>query len=218
MEIYLDTANLEQIKHYSSLGLIDGVTTNPALLAKEKITIDETINHIKKICEFVKGFVSVEVYSNTINEMITEAMEYSKIASNVVIKLPATESGLEVASKLNKQNIKTNITLVFSPSQAILAAKTGATLVSPFVGRLDDAQFDGTKLIADIRKIYDNYGIKTKILSASFRSLNQIVEVAKIGTDIATISPELLAKMHNHPFTTIGLESFQDATNSLKKL
>ncbi len=208
MQLYIDSANLEQIQKYTDWGFIDGVTTNPSLAAKEGVKPEELSTHLKKITDIVKGLVSIEVYSTTYDEMIAEAMKYSEIASNIVIKLPCTQDGLRACKTLSEKNIKTNVTLVFSPLQAMMAAKMGATLVSPFVGRVEDALFDGLDLIAQIRVIFDNYEFETKILSASFRSTKQISEVAQIGSDIATVSPDLLEKLIKHPLTDIGLEKF----------
>ncbi len=208
MQIYLDTANLSEIIKYSEYGFIDGVTTNPALAAKEGVSPNKIVEHLQQITNSVSGLVSIEVYATTYNEMIAEGKKYSTIAPNIVIKLPTTEDGLRACKTLTDNNIKTNMTLVFSPTQALMAAKMGATLVSPFVGRVEDAQFDGLSLIAEIREIFDNFQFKTKILSASFRSIKQISIVAQLGSDIATISPTLLSKLYKHPFTDKGLEDF----------
>ncbi|NJK71699.1 MAG: fructose-6-phosphate aldolase [Thermales bacterium] len=208
MLIYIDSANIEEISKYQSYGFIDGVTTNPSLIAKAGIKPKNLKNHLSKICEIVKGLVSIEVYATNYEPMLQEAIEYSMIAKNIVIKLPCTEGGLRACKTLSGKNIKTNITLVFSPLQAMMAAKMGATIVSPFIGRVEDALFDGIELITQCREIFDNYDFETKILSASFRSNKQIAQIARIGSDIATVSPELLDAFIKHPFTDIGLEKF----------
>ena len=208
MHLYLDTANLDQIKHYAEAGFIDGVTTNPSLVAKEGKSPTDVTDHLLQITGLTPGLVSVEVYATNYEEMLKEAHQYTQIAENIVIKLPTTEDGLRACHTLSQDGIKTNLTLVFSPLQALLAAKMGATLVSPFVGRVEDALFDGLELIARIRQIYDNYNFETKILAASFRSTQQIAQVAEIGADVATVSPELMHKMTKHPLTDIGLEKF----------
>jgi transaldolase len=215
MQLYLDTANLHDIETYAKFGFIDGVTTNPSLLAKEHIPASENQPHLKKITALVSGLVSIEVYALTYEEMVKEGKLYSKIAPNIVIKLPTTEDGLRACKTLTSQGIKTNMTLVFSPTQALLAAKMNATLVSPFVGRIEDAGFDGIELIASIREVFDNYNFPTKILAASFRSIKQITQVAQVGADIATISPALLKAMYTHPFTDSGLEDFIKASHSV---
>ena len=213
MHLYLDTANLDAITRYARFGFIDGVTTNPSLIAKEGKKPTEVTDHLLQITNIVSGLVSLEVYATTYAEMLEEAHKYSQIAENIVIKLPTTEDGLRACHTLSQKGIKTNLTLVFSPAQALLAAKMGATLVSPFVGRVEDALFDGLELIESIRTIYDNYDYQTKILAASFRSTKQIAQVAQIGADIATISPELMAKLSQHPFTDIGLAKFLKDAN-----
>ena len=216
MKLYLDTASLTEIKKYAEYGFIDGVTTNPALAAKEGLGASKITERITEICEVVAGLVSIEVYATTFEEMLVEGRKYSTIAPNIVIKLPTTTDGLRACKVLTGEDIKTNMTLVFSPTQARMAAKMNATLVSPFVGRVEDALFDGLELIAKIREIYDNYNFETKILAASFRSVKQISQVAQIGADIATISPELLGKLSQHPFTDKGLADFLAKANSVK--
>lgn len=217
MHLYLDTANLEEIKKYTNFGFIDGVTTNPALAAKEGLGQQEIEAEIVKICNIVDGLVSIEVYAITYEEMLKEGRHYHTLAPNIVVKLPTTEDGLRACKTLTDEGIKTNMTLVFSPTQAIMAAKMGATLVSPFVGRVEDALFDGLELVAAIREIFDNYGFETKILAASFRSVKQISEVAQIGADIATISPALMEKLIKHPFTDKGLADFLEAAKKAGK-
>jgi transaldolase len=216
MKIFLDSANLEQIARFSDLGWIDGVTTNPSLLAKEGIKATDNKSHIAKICEIVSGPVSIEVNSLEYSEMLAEALEYAKIAPNIYVKLPCTEDGLRVCLELKTRGIHTNVTLVFTATQALMAAKSGATLVSPFIGRLEDAGQDGLLLVEEIVQIFTNYNFDTLVLSASFRSVKQIKEVALIGSDIATISPELMSKIISSPFTDKGLEDFQRAAGSVK--
>ncbi len=205
MKFFLDTANVEKIKEFAELGIVDGVTTNPSLIAKEGRDFHEVI---KEICSIVDGPVSAEVISLEAEGMIKEARELAKIADNVVIKVPMTKEGLKAVNVLSKEGIKTNITLVFSANQALMAAKAGATYVSPFVGRLDDIGHDGMKLIEDVVKIFRNYDIKTEVIVASVRHPIHALESAKIGADIATIPFDVLDKMFKHPLTDIGIEKF----------
>ncbi|AIJ06113.1 putative transaldolase [Methanocaldococcus bathoardescens] len=214
MKFFLDTANVEEIKKYAELGLVDGVTTNPTLVAKEGRDFYEVV---KEICEIVDGPVSAEVISTDAEGMVKEARELAKIADNIVIKIPMTKDGMKAVKILSAEGIKTNVTLVFSPLQALLAAKAGATYVSPFVGRLDDIGHVGMKLIEDVVKIYKNYDIKTEVIVASVRHPWHVLEAAKIGADIATIPPAVMDKLFNHPLTDIGLERFlKDWENYLK--
>ncbi|XRP97749.1 fructose-6-phosphate aldolase [Methanocaldococcus sp. 16A] len=214
MKFFLDTANVEEIKKYAELGLVDGVTTNPTLVAKEGRDFYEVV---KEICEIVDGPVSAEVISTDAEGMVKEARELAKIADNIVIKIPMTKDGMKAVKILSAEGIKTNVTLVFSPLQALLAAKAGATYVSPFVGRLDDIGHVGMKLIEDVVKIYKNYDIKTEVIVASVRHPWHVLEAAKIGADIATIPPAVMDKLFNHPLTDIGLERFlKDWDNYLK--
>ncbi|CAB3289820.1 putative transaldolase [Methanocaldococcus lauensis] len=214
MKFFLDTANVEEIKKYAELGLVDGVTTNPTLVAKEGRDFYEVV---KEICEIVEGPVSAEVISTDAEGMVKEARELAKIADNIVIKIPMTKDGMKAVKILSAEGIKTNVTLVFSPLQALLAAKAGATYVSPFVGRLDDIGHVGMKLIEDVVKIYKNYDIKTEVIVASVRHPWHVLEAAKIGADIATIPPSVMDKLFNHPLTDIGLERFlKDWDNYLK--
>ncbi|XRO74911.1 fructose-6-phosphate aldolase [Methanocaldococcus sp. 28A] len=214
MKFFLDTANVEEIKKYAELGLVDGVTTNPTLVAKEGRDFYEVV---KEICEIVDGPVSAEVISTDAEGMVKEARELAKIADNIVIKIPMTKDGMKAVKILSAEGIKTNVTLVFSPLQALLAAKAGATYVSPFVGRLDDIGHVGMKLIEDVVKIYKNYDIKTEVIVASVRHPLHVLEAAKIGADIATIPPSVMDKLFNHPLTDIGLERFlKDWDNYLK--
>jgi transaldolase len=209
MKFFIDTANLNDIKEAYDLGILDGVTTNPSLMAKEGITGKENIiNHYKKICEIVPGDVSAEVISTDFKGMIKEAEELVKIAPNIVIKIPMIQEGVKAIKYLSDKGIKTNCTLVFSVGQAILAAKAGATYVSPFIGRLDDISTDGLQLIADIRQVYDNYGFETEILAASIRHTMHIIDCAKIGADVVTSPLKPILGLLKHPLTDIGLEKF----------
>lgn len=205
MEFYLDTANLDQINQYISWGVVDGVTTNPSLIAKEKIDYSD---RIKDICKVVSGPVSAEVLSTDYQGMIEEAKKYSKIAKNVYIKLPCTPEGLIALKELKKQGYKVNMTLVFTVSQAILCAKNGADLISPFIGRLDDISSDGLKLIQDLMQVWEKYDFQSKILAASIRNVQQVVEIAKLGVHVVTLPPDILGKLIKHPLTDSGLEKF----------
>ncbi|TFG74983.1 MAG: fructose-6-phosphate aldolase, partial [Chrysiogenales bacterium] len=205
MKIFLDTANITEIKKGLAFGVIDGVTTNPSLVAKEQ---REFIPLIKEITAAMPGPVSVEVTASKPEEMIAQAEKYAAIAANVVIKVPINLEGLQVVKALAGRGIKTNVTLIFSASQALLAAKAGATYVSPFVGRIDDISGDGMALVEDIALIYDNYNIATEIIVASVRHPLHFVQAAKIGADIATIPFATLAQLLNHPLTTSGMERF----------
>jgi transaldolase len=214
MKFFLDTANVEEIKKYAELGLVDGVTTNPTLVAKEGRDFYEVV---KEICQIVEGPVSAEVISTDAEGMVKEARELAKLADNIVIKIPMTKDGMKAVKILSAEGIKTNVTLVFSPLQALLAAKAGATYVSPFVGRLDDIGHVGMKLVEDVVKIYRNYDIKTEVIVASVRHPLHVLEAAKIGADIATMPPAVMDKLFNHPLTDIGLERFlKDWENYLK--
>jgi transaldolase len=205
MKIFLDTANIAEIKKGLAYGIIDGVTTNPSLVAREQ---REFIPLIKEITATIPGPVSVEVTASTPEEMITQAEKYAAIAANVVIKVPINLQGLQVVKTLAGRGIKTNVTLIFSPSQALLAAKAGATYVSPFVGRIDDISSDGMALVEDIAVIFDNYEIATEIIVASVRHPLHFVQAAKIGADVATIPFATLSQLLNHPLTANGMERF----------
>ncbi len=205
MKIFIDTANLEEIKKAWELGLIDGVTTNPSLLSKEG---RDPISLLEEICKIVDGPVSAEAVSLNFDDMVAEAMELSKIASNIVIKIPMTEDGLLAVRKLAQDGIRTNVTLIFSPTQALLAAKAGATYVSPFVGRLDDIGPSGMNLVEDIQIIFENYSFRTEIIVASIRNPLHVLEAAKIGADIATIPYSVIKQLIKHPLTDIGIEKF----------
>lgn len=205
MKIFIDTANLEEIKKAWELGLIDGVTTNPSLLSKEG---RDPISLLEEICKIVDGPVSAEAVSLNFDDMVAEAIELSKIASNIVIKIPMTEDGLLAVRKLAQDGIRTNVTLIFSPTQALLAAKAGATYVSPFVGRLDDISHSGMNLVEDIQIIFENYSFRTEIIVASIRNPLHVLDAAKIGADIATIPYSVIKQLIKHPLTDIGIEKF----------
>lgn len=205
MQLYIDTANLNEIKQAADLGVLDGVTTNPSLVAKEGVDFH---TRLKEICRIVKGPVSAEVVSVTHDEMIAEAETLIPIAPNIVIKLPCIVEGLKACKTLSDRGIKTNMTLCFQPMQAMMVAKAGAFLVSPFVGRMDDVSNDGMELIQQIRTIYDNYGYTTKILAASIRHPMHMVQAATIGADVATVPFTVIQQLLKHPLTDIGLEKF----------
>ena len=209
MKFFVDTADISQIKKLSDMGLIDGVTTNPSLIYKSGKKFKEVIKDISKI---VNGPISAEVTSLNQDEMITQGISLSKISNNIVVKVPLTEEGLIACRTLSKQSIKVNVTLCFSSSQALLAAKMGATYISPFIGRLDDISKEGLNLIEEIITIYDNYSedIKTQVLVASIRSPLQVSLVAQMGADISTIPPKIFEQMIRHPLTDIGLKSFME--------
>ena len=209
MKFFIDTANLEQIKEAQNLGILDGVTTNPSLMAKEGINGNEAIrNHYKAICELVDGDISAEVLSTTFEEIIKEGEELASIHPNIVVKIPMTKDGIKAIKYFSKKGIKTNCTLIFSPGQALLAAKAGATYVSPFLGRLDDISTDGLALIEDIRIIFDNYGYDTEILAASIRHSMHIINCAKIGADVITSPLAPILSLLKHPLTDNGLAQF----------
>ncbi len=205
MDLYIDTANLDEIREAKELGVLDGVTTNPSLVGKEGVPYPE---QLKKICEIVEGPVSAEVLATDAAGMLAEAKELAAVASNVVIKLPCTTDGLKACKTLSDQGVRTNMTLCFQPLQAWLVAKAGAFLVSPFLGRLDDIGEDGIDLIHKIRAIYDNYGYETKILAASLRHSKHIVDCALAGADVSTIPYKVIAGSLKHPLTDSGLERF----------
>lgn len=205
MKLFLDTANLDEIKRGVEWGVIDGVTTNPSLIAKEGRPIEE---QVAKIAEIVDGDISAEVVSTTADEMLREARGLAKIHRNVVVKLPLTRDGIKATSTLSKEGIRVNVTLCFTPGQALLAAKAGAYIISPFVGRLDDIGTEGMNLIRDIVTIYRNYGFHTQILAASLRSPLHVVEAAKAGANIGTLPFKVLDMLFNHPLTDKGLDQF----------
>ena len=209
MKFFIDTANLDQIKEAQDLGVLDGVTTNPSLMAKEGITgHDNIMKHYVNICNIVDGDVSAEVISTDYEGMIREGEALADLHEQIVIKLPTIKDGVKACKYLTDKGHKVNMTLAFSPGQALLAAKAGATYVSPFIGRLDDISTDGINLISEIRLIYDNYGFETEILAASIRHTMHIIDCAKVGADVATAPLSAIMGLLNHPLTDIGLAKF----------
>lgn len=209
MKFFIDTANLEQIKEAQELGVLDGVTTNPSLMAKEGITgRNNILKHYVNICNIVDGDVSAEVISTTLDEMIKEGEELAELHEQIVVKVPMIKDGIKAIRYFSEKGIRTNCTLVFSCGQALLAAKAGATYVSPFIGRLDDISTDGLNLIAEIRHIYDNYGFPTEILAASVRHTMHIIDCAKIGADVMTGPLSSIEGLLKHPLTDSGLAKF----------
>ena len=205
MRFFVDTAEIDAIKELHDLGMVDGVTTNPSLIMKSGRDIKEVT---KEICDLVDGPVSAETVALDAEGMINEGRELAKIADNIAIKVPLTWAGLKACKTLSDEGRMVNVTLCFSANQALLAAKAGATFISPFIGRLDDINLDGLDLIADIRTIYDNYGFETNILAASIRSANHMSDCAKIGADVATAPPAVIKAMANHVLTDKGLDAF----------
>jgi transaldolase len=205
VELYIDTANLDEIKQAHDLGVLDGVTTNPSLIAKEGIDYGK---RLAEICDIVQGPVSAEVIALEAQAMIAEGKERAKIADNIVVKLPSTVDGLKACKALSDEGIRTNMTLCFQPLQAMMVAKAGAFLVSPFIGRLDDIGEDGMDLIHRTRQIYDNYGYNTKILAASIRHPKHMLECALAGADVATVPLSVIKQLMGHPLTDIGIEKF----------
>jgi len=209
MKFFIDTANLDQIKEAQDLGVLDGVTTNPSLMAKEGITgKDNIFKHYRKICELVEGDVSAEVIATDFEGIVREGEELAELHDQIIVKVPMIKEGVKALKYFSDKGIKTNCTLVFSAGQALLAAKAGATYVSPFIGRLDDISTDGLNLIAEIRLIYDNYGFETEILAASVRHTMHVLECAKLGADVMTGPLSSIEGLLNHPLTDIGLEKF----------
>ena len=209
MKFFIDTANLQQIRDAQNLGVLDGVTTNPSLMAKEGITGRENIlKHYVAICDIVEGDVSAEVIATDYDGMVKEGEELAGLHEQIVVKLPMIKEGVKAAKYFSDKGIKTNVTLVFSAGQALLAAKAGATYVSPFIGRLDDVSTDGLNLIAEIRQIYTNYGFSTQILAASVRHTMHVIDCAKIGADVMTGPLSSIEGLLNHPLTDIGLAKF----------
>jgi transaldolase len=209
MKFFIDTANLKDIKEAQDLGVLDGVTTNPSLMAKEGISGDENVKkHYKAICDIVDGDVSAEVISTDYEGMIKEGEELVKIDPKIVVKVPMIKDGVKAIRYFTEKGIKTNCTLVFTAGQALLAAKAGATYVSPFVGRLDDIATDGLELIAQIRQIYDNYGYETEILAASVRHTMHLIKCAEIGADVVTCPLNVITSLLSHPLTDSGLAKF----------
>ena len=205
MKFFIDTANIDEIKEAHSMGMVDGVTTNPSLIAKEGRDFEETI---KEICSIVDGPISAEVISLETDGMLREARSLAKIHQNIVVKIPMTINGLKATRVLFEEGIKTNVTLIFSPLQALMAAKAGATYASPFVGRLDDLSHDGLVLVEQIVEIYNNYAFDTEVIVASVRNPLHVLDSALVGADIATIPFDVLAKLAAHPLTDKGIKSF----------
>ncbi|HZG72313.1 MAG TPA: fructose-6-phosphate aldolase [Chondromyces sp.] len=205
MKFFLDTANVEEIKRIVKLGLVDGVTTNPTLIAKEG---EDFETRIREICSIVSGPVSAEVTGLTVEEMVKEGREIASWADNIVVKIPMTEAGLEATNQLYREGIKTNVTLIFTEAQGLMAAKAGATYISPFIGRLDDIGADGMQLVKNLKTILSNYNYETEIISASIRNLNHLVQASIAGADIATIPGSILPKLWKHPLTDSGIETF----------
>jgi transaldolase len=214
MKFFIDTANVEEIKKANELGIVDGVTTNPSLVAKEGRDFNEVI---KEITSIVDGPISGEVISLNSEGMIKEGREISKIHPNMVVKIPMTLEGLKAVKVLSKEGIKTNVTLIFSAPQALLAAKAGASYVSPFLGRLDDISINGIELVKDTVQVFKNYGIKTEIICASIRNPIHLLECAKVGADIATIPYKVILQLAKHPLTDNGIEKFMDDWNNTFK-
>jgi len=211
MKFFIDTANLDQIKEAQDLGILDGVTTNPSLMAKEGISGHENIiNHYLKICDIVDGDVSAEVISTDFKGIVKEGEYLASLNKQIVVKVPMISEGIKAIKHFTDNNIKTNCTLVFSSGQAIIAAKAGATYLSPFIGRLDDISSDGLNLISEIRDIYDNYDFTTEILAASIRHTMHIIDCAKIGADVVTTPLSAIKGLLNHPLTDSGLKKFLD--------
>lgn len=214
MKFFIDTADIEEIRQANLRGWVDGVTTNPSLIAKNGKPFFDTI---KEICKEVSGPVSAEVIGLKADEMIREGLELAKLANNVVVKIPMSEDGMIAVKKLTAEGIRTNVTLVFSPMQALLAAKAGATMVSPFVGRLDDIGVNGMEMVSQVIQIYQNFDFKTEVLVASVRSPMHIQMAAEMGADIATIPFKVMQQMTHHPLTDKGIKSFMDDWNKAQK-
>ncbi len=211
MKFFIDSADLDAIAELSDIGLVDGVTTNPSIIAKSGRDFKEVI---AEICKLTTGHVSAEVIATKAEDMLEEGRALRKIADNVCVKLPLTLEGLKACNIMSKEEIPTNVTLCFSPNQALLAAKVGATYISPFIGRLDDITLDGLELIEDIRTIYDNYGFETEILAASIRNVNHVKECALVGADVITAPPAVVKSLANHVLTDKGLEGFMKDWNA----
>ena len=214
MKFFLDTANVEEIKRINQLGLVDGVTTNPTIISKEGRDFKEVIT---EICGLVDGPVSAEVIALDTENMVKEAQDISTWADNIVVKIPMTEDGLRAVNILSKEGIKTNVTLVFTVAQGLMAAKAGATFVSPFVGRLDDIATDSLALISNLKKVLTQYGYQTEIIAASIRSLKHVEDGAELGSDIATIPGTLFPKLWSHPLTDAGIQAFLKDWEAFKK-
>jgi transaldolase len=205
MKFFLDSANLSELKRAAELGIIDGVTTNPSLIAKEGVPVEE---QVRRICDVINGDVSAEVVSTNAKEMIAEGRRLAKIHKNVVVKVPMIAEGIKAVGALSREGIRTNVTLCFSAAQALVAAKAGAYIISPFVGRVDDIGWPGIELIDNIMKIYGNYNYKTQVLAASVRGPLHVIEIAKSGVHIVTLTYKVLEQLFHHPLTEKGLEQF----------
>lgn len=215
MQFFLDTANIEAIKKYAAWGVVDGVTTNPSLIAKEGVNLEE---RMKEILDVVDGPISSEVVATDYEGMLKEGREYAKWHKNIFVKLPMTPDGLQACKTLSSEGININVTLVFSPGQALLAAKAGATLISPFIGRLDDICQDGMELIAEIVEMFSNYDFKAQVLVASVRHPRHVIDAARLGADICTMPPDVFDKLIKHPLTDIGLQKFLADWEKVKEL
>ena len=205
MKIFLDTANLDEIREGAALGVLDGVTTNPSLMAKEHGDYNDTL---REICDIVRGPVSAEVVADESEEMIRQGRDFAKISDYIVVKIPLIPEGIKAVGKLAAEEIKTNVTLCFSANQGLLAAKAGATYISPFVGRLDDAGHDGMQVVADLVEIYERYALSTQVLAASIRHPMHVLAAAKLGADVATIPYKVFQLMFKHPLTDLGIDAF----------
>jgi transaldolase len=214
MKLFLDTANLEQIKRLNAMGVVDGITTNPTLVVKEPGEFEDIV---VAICKEVKGDVSAEVVSTNYEGMVTEARQLARLASNVVVKIPMIPEGLKATKAVSGKGIRVNMTLIFSANQGLLASKAGASFISPFIGRLDDIGQRGMEVVEDLVKIRDNYKLKSEVLVGSVRHTQHVLEAAKIGADIATMPPEVMDKMMKHPLTDSGLKTFLDDWQKAKK-
>jgi transaldolase len=214
MKIFLDTADVEKIRGYADMGMVDGITTNPTIILKSGRKQEEVI---KEICNLVPGPVSVEGVAEKSEDMVKDGERFAAWAKNVVVKLPMTEEGIKAVRALSKRGIKTNVTLIFSPAQALLAAKAGATYVSPFLGRLDDVGDEGMGLVEQIRTIFENFSFTTEIIAASVRSPLHVVQCALVGCDIATIPPDVMEKLFRHGFTDAGIRKFLEDYETAKK-
>lgn len=215
MKFFIDTADLDEIKEAASLGVLDGVTTNPSLCAK--IGVEDFEGHIEKICKLVDGDVSAEVVSTEYDEMVKESRQLASIAPNVVVKVPLIKEGIRTIRTLSDEGIRTNCTLCFSPTQALIAAKAGASYISPFIGRLDDISHDGMQLIAEIVEIYTNYGYETEVLAASIRHPLHVLDAARLGADVATMPLGVIEALLKHPLTDAGLKRFMEDWEALQK-
>jgi transaldolase len=218
LRFFIDTANLDEIREAHTLGVLDGVTTNPSLIAKESITTRKAFQkHIKTICEIMDGPVSAEAVSYSAEDLIVEARALAAIDSNVVVKVPMTTDGMKAVHQLSQEGIRTNVTLVFSPLQALMAAKAGATYISPFVGRLDDIGHEGMRLVEEILDVFSNYLFETEIIVASIRNPLHVLEAAKMGADIATIPFKVIGQLAKHPLTDAGIRGFLEDWQKVEK-